>query len=430
MHVLVLGGYGLIGLSVVKRLLAEGHAVTGLGRDEALGKRLCPEAEWIEADLRDMGDEDAWRDIIGPAEVVVNAAGALQSGGRDNVPAVQDRAIRALIKACEAQGGRRFVQISAPGVSTASETDFYRSKAAADDALKSSGLDWTILRPGLVISPQAYGGTSLMRMLAAFPMIQPITLPDARIQTVSVDDVAAAVLLAVEARAIGVDADLVEPESHSLEDVTLAFRRWLGFPVPHAVWRVPLWMGKLMAKGADMAGHLGWRSPLRTTAFKVLETGVSGDPQVWREKTGQSPRALSETFRLLPSTVQERIYARMSLLFPVLLLTFSLFWAMSGIIGLVRWEAAAGVLDGVLPRGIVLSAVVLGGLVDIVIGVAALFRRWVRGAAFGAIAVSFGYLGAATIFVPGLWGDPLGPLVKILPALALALTVAAMVEKR
>ncbi|RFB01513.1 SDR family oxidoreductase [Parvularcula marina] len=430
MRVLVLGGYGLIGSSVTRRLLAAGHEVTGLGRDPGFGRRLIPEAAWFGADLRRMTASENWRDILSGVEAVVNAAGALQTGGQDDVSLVQEAAITAIIEACAEAGVSRFVQISAPGVSEKAETAFYRSKAGADAALKSSALEWTILKPGLVLSPQAYGGTSLLRMLAAFPWVQPIALDKSPVQTVHVNHVADAVLLAVEGGAVRIEADLVEEESHSLEDVVLAFRSWLGFSPPRAVIRVPRWLGGGVAKMADVAGHLGWRSPLRTTAMKVLDEGVRGDPAIWRAHTGREMSSLDASLRQLPSTIQERFYARMILLFPVLLLTFSVFWMVSGVIGLVRLEAASAVLAGAFPPALAKASVIGGGFADIAIGVSALFRRTVRGAAVAAIMLSLGYLAAATLFVPELWGDPMGPLVKIFPSLALALTVFVLTEKR
>ena len=65
-----------------------------------------------------------------------------------------------------------------------------RSKGDADAALCSSALDWVVLRPGLVLSPDAYGGTALLRAMAGMPWVQPIAFSGRPIQTVSVDDVA------------------------------------------------------------------------------------------------------------------------------------------------------------------------------------------------------------------------------------------------
>ena len=56
-----------------------------------------------------------------------------------------------------------------------------------------SHLPWFILRPTLVISSQAYGGTSLLRAAAALPVVGVRLFEDVPVQTVSVEDVAQAV---------------------------------------------------------------------------------------------------------------------------------------------------------------------------------------------------------------------------------------------
>ena len=106
------------------------------------------------------------------------------------------------------------------------------------------------------------------------------------------------------------------------------------------------------------------------------------------------------------------------------------FWLASGVIGIVRHEEAETVLAGrVAPE--MAQWLVGGGIVaDLLIAWGLLWRRWVRRAALGSVVVSLGYLAAGTWLTPELWADPLGPFVKVLPAMALALAVAALVEER
>ncbi|MEZ5937101.1 MAG: SDR family oxidoreductase [Hyphomonadaceae bacterium] len=431
MRVLVIGGYGLIGAAVVQALCAAGREVTGFGRNPDHGRRIAPQAGWVGGDLARFRSAADWAPVVAGFDAVVNASGALQDGARDDLRAVQTRAIAALVAACETAGVSRFVQISAPGAEADADTAFLRTKAAADEALRASSLSWTILKPGLVVGPGAYGGTALLRMLAAFPAIQPLTLAEANVQTVALEDVARAVCACL-ADEIPPRADygLVEPSVRSLEEITLAVRRWAGWPRPRAVWRLPGWAGAAVARLADLAGWLGWRSPLRTTALRSLRAGVTGDDAAWRQAGGFPLKTLEQTLAAMPSTLQERIYGRAALVFPLLVLTLSAFWIASGVIGLVRLDAAADVLDGAIEPGAARALALGGGVIDIAIGAALLWRRWTRGAAWGAVLVSLGYLVAGTWITPHLWADPLGPLVKIFPAMALALAVAALNEER
>jgi hypothetical protein len=261
--------------------------------------------------------------------------------------------------------------------------------------------------------------------------VQPIFLGDARVQTVCVDNVAQAVVQAIDrSNLTGRDFDLVEPEAHNLLSIVLGMRRWLGFPEPSAVLRVPKLAGQISGFLADVAGWFGWRSPLRSTALRVLTDDVVGDPRPWREATGQTLMSFGETLQALPSTRQERIFARTQLVFPFLVFGFSVFWILSGLIGLWRIPDAMRVIEGSFSGPTGMAAVVLGALADIAIGFGLLFRPMFVLACQAAIGVALAYLVMGTLFVPSLWADPLGPLVKILPVIGLALALIAMGEER
>ena len=90
-------------------------------------------------------------------------------------------------------------------------TAFLRTKASADAALRASGIDHVILRPALVVGPVAYGGTALLRALAAFPGVTPLVFGASRVRTVSVRAVADATSRAVSGEtASGSDLILAE----------------------------------------------------------------------------------------------------------------------------------------------------------------------------------------------------------------------------
>ncbi|MBF18927.1 MAG: NADH-ubiquinone oxidoreductase [Hirschia sp.] len=431
MNILVIGAYGLIGQSVCRELESAGHKVTGLGRSIQKGRMIIPQISWIGADLTHLNNPAKWeRHLIGQ-DAVINCAGLLQNGMSDNVSAVQFEAVKALVTACEETGLKKLVHISAPGVSEQSNTEFYQTKALADKCISASKLDWTILRPGLVIAPQAYGGTSLLRMLAAMPFLQPVMLADRQIQTVSVEDVADAVRRCVESSDFSRrDFDLVEDEGHGLREIVLIFRQWLGGGRPVAILSAPLWLGRLVGRVADLTGWLGWRSALRTTSLKVLELGVSGDAGPWREASGQVMKPLKQTMTALPATSQEKLYARAMLVFPLVLMLLSGFWIASGIIGLIRADAARAVLADTLPASMVNASVIGGGIGDIAIGAAMLFRPFCRLACVASIGLALCYLVGAALFAPHLWADPLGPMVKVFPAIGLALTILAIKPER
>lgn len=427
MRVLVLGGYGFIGLEASRRLIAEDHVVVALGRAAAHGQRVLPNAAWVSADIANLVTPESWAPFVRDVDAVINASGALQDGLRDNLSAVQDEAMRALFSACEQAGVKRVVHISAPGAREISAPAFYRTKAAADAALKASALNWTILRPGLVWGPTATGGTSLIRMLSAFPVIQPLVLAKSRVQMIDIDAVCEAILMCLETNSLDRrDIDLVDSTVHSLADLTLAIRKWHGFAAPIAILPVPSFIGAALARLGDAAGWLGWRTPLRTTSLLSLQSGVVGDAAP-SQAFGRD-NCFASALRKRPATRQDRLFPRMQLLLPLVVLGLSAFWIVSGAIGLAQTGEAASLLPGIGARAE--AVVIAGGIADIALGLALLWRPWARLAAFGMVALTAIYVIAGTWLAPQLWMDPLGPLVKPIPGAILALVCATMLEER
>ncbi len=431
MRVLLLGGYGLVGKEIGHALLQAGHEVVAAARNPDLGKRLLPGAIWFQVDLNNLIKSDDWTPLLKDCDAVINAAGALQSGGGDRLSVSQRDSLVSLVHACEQGGISRFLQISAPGASPDAETEFLRTKGEADAALAASTLSWVTLKPGLVLAPTAFGGTALLRTLAAVPGVQPLLLGTARFQCVGAREVAEAVLTCLEAPHINRQSyDLMESEAHSFQDLVLAVRRWLGFAPPRAVLNLPLFLGLAFARLADLAAVFGWRSPLRSTALKVMAKDVAGDPEPWRKASGQTMSGLGAILADLPSTRQERIFARHMLVFPLGVLVLSAFWLVSGLVALADAERAGLVLEPGMTSGQAQLFVYAGALVDLAIGCTLLFRRWFRLGCLLSITVSLGYLLLASLLVPALWLDPLGPLVKVLPATLLALYLAMLAEER
>ena len=430
LKVAVLGGYGLIGSACIQALKCAEFQVVGIGRSAEKARQCDGEIEWVIRDISTTS-ADEWKSILTGFDVVVNAAGALQDGAQDRVSAIHETAVKNI---CDALVGCRVrvVQISAAGVSEDASTEFFRSKARGDKILRNSGLDHVILRPTLVISPKAYGGTALLRAAAAMPVCGLHVSPDASMQTVSVADVAGAVVQAARGDiATGTQADLSEAGARTLGEVTRELRAWQGF----APWRFEITLPRVLVKvvgwGADLAGWLGWRSPLRSTALRVLEDGVAGQVEAWQDAGGQPFRALEETLAAMPAGVQERWFARLYLMLPMAVVCLALFWLSSGIIGFWQRAAAAEILTA---RGMAgwsgQTLVLLGCVADIAVGLGVLWRPTARVACYGMVLISLGYITGSVFWAGDLWADPLGPMVKVIPGIMLALMTGGLLEDR
>jgi len=432
----VLGAYGLIGSSCVRALLADGFDVTAVGRSRRAADRSglavagSGNLNWVFCDIARAGTGD-WAKIFRGADVVVNASGALQDGARDRLGQIHDTALQAMVAACDGQK-LRFVQISAAGVGPDASTEFLKSKWHGEEHLRRSTLDWVILRPVLVIGREAYGGTALLRAVAALPWIGPRVLGEVQVQTVALDDVAAAVAASARGEIPGgTEADLTEADSRSFAETLAALRAWLGYRPWRSTFGVPGWAMVPVVAVSDVLGWLGWRPPLRTSAVRSLENGITGDPAPWLAAGGQPCRALDRTLAGMPATAQERVFARAYLLCPLAIATLSAFWIATGLVAILSQDVAASILiRREVGEGLALGAVWAGAVTDIVLGMAVLVRSLVRPALLGMIALSAGYLLLATLLAPDLWRSPLGALVKVLPIIGLTLVPLGLLDER
>lgn len=396
-----------------------------MGRSQRLARGAD---EWVIGDIGQQSEAD-WERHLAEVDVVVNAAGALQDGARDSLTAIHETAVTRIAAVAKS---RRFVQISAAGVAEDASTEFMRSKARGDKIIAQSDMEWTILRPTLVIGANAYGGTALLRGVAGLPGVGPKVFTGSAVQTINLVERAEAVadcaLDRMPARQV---YDLTEPEKRGFGDTVDLTREWLGF-APFAVrLPVPTFVMSGVSMIADGLGWLGWRSPLRSAAVRTLAEGVQGDPTAWRAAGGRDFSALPKTLEQMQATLQERWFARMFLMMPLSIAILSLFWLLSGIIGLWQYDAAVSVLT---ERGFggtaAAAAVSLGALADMALGAAVLYRPWAKRACIGMILLALSYVAGASIFATDLWADPLGPLVKVLPSVGLALVAHGMLEDR
>ncbi|MFA3918613.1 SDR family oxidoreductase [Ruegeria hyattellae] len=428
-HVLVLGAYGFIGSAVVRALKQKGFRVTGLVRNPRVAARVLPGIPVRVAELRALTDAGLWSDLLSDVDVVVNCAGALQDGGGDDLETVHHLAIAALGFACAARN-IAVIQVSAVGADKDASTVFMQSKARGDAALRRSGVSLHLLRPGLVIGQSAFGGTALLRMLAAVPILQPLALGRAPIQCVGLPDLCRVIGEATDGRLRPGCYDLVEEAPRDLAEVVALTREWLGFGGARYVIESPGWLTNGLSRGADLLGHLGWRSPLRGTALAVLSDGVTGDPGPYAA-TGGRIRSLPKVYASQDCTRAERQAARLSLLMPLILTVLCVFWCLSGLIGLLHADAAADVLrQAGWGSSLAVASVLLWSFIDLALGAGLLLRRWAARTCLGQVLVSGAYLLVATFVVPELWADPLGPLIKILPAAMLSVVLYVLLEDR
>lgn len=226
MKIAVTGAFSYSGKYITHRLLAQGHEVITLTGhpdrpDPFQGKVKAYPLEFDEAALA--------RSLRG-VEVFYNTYWIRFDRG-DNT---QPRAVahtRTLVRAAQAAGVKRMVQISITNPSADSHLPYFSGKAANEAAVIESGMGYAILRPTVLFGKEDVLINNIAWLLRRFPFFGQIGDGQYRLQPVYVDDLAA---LAVEAGAQSEDLiwDAVGPDIFTFDELVRLVGESIGRPRP------------------------------------------------------------------------------------------------------------------------------------------------------------------------------------------------------
>lgn len=266
-EIAVVGGAGFLGRHVCAALQENGHRVRILSR-----RRGC-DARRIAA--------DAFRGC----DAVVNLVGIKREQGDQTFQAVHVDLVARLVEAMKGAGIRRLVHISVVGARPDPALPYHDTKYRGEELVRASGLDWTILRPGVI-----YGVgddllchlSLLLRTAPVFPIVNDGRAP---MMPVHAGDVANAVAAALERReSTGKTLDVVSADRLTLRDVVGRTAEALGLPVrilptPVALMKIPVGIME-----ATMSQPLSTRAQLA-----MLVEGLAGDPGPAEQVLGVAP---------------------------------------------------------------------------------------------------------------------------------------------
>jgi uncharacterized protein YbjT (DUF2867 family)/uncharacterized membrane protein YphA (DoxX/SURF4 family) len=426
MRVLVTGANGFIGARVVAALGAAGHEVVAAMRHPV---PTAGASATIACDFSRDVDPETWKPRLAGIDAVVNCAGILRETRTDTFQRVHIDAPLALFWACTTCGVRRVIQLSALG--EPEDGAFIASKQHCDRTLAELDLDWLVLRPSLVYSAAgAYGGTALLRALAALPGV--LIVPNGgmqRIRPLALEDLTDAVVAALAKPDLrGEIVELVGAETLTLRDYLLAWRQWFGLSAPY-ILATPGWL----TNASVAIGEASGRGPLSRVIANLLERGrigASTAPTHTAALLGRAPVTLAEALTRRPSQAQDLLQARWYSLRLLLLFSLVLVWLGSGIVGLLLPESSAAAQLAGWPPSLVYIAQLASSAADLVLGVLLLTGWRTRTVLALMLAMVVGYTVVIGMAAPAHWLDPFGGLLKNLAVMAVLISLLMLDERR
>lgn len=191
--ILITGATGFVGQHVVARIVAAGYEARCLVRP-AYKERQLPPGVRVHVAAGDLADVPALRVALHGVDTVIHLAAVWTERGGRTFESVNYQGTLDLIEAAHEVGAARMVFLSYPTADRNSAYAFLRSKGLAEEAVRLSGLDFTILRPSLVYGAGDGLTTNIAAMLKSVPLIVPIVGDgQTRFQPLWVQDLAACI---------------------------------------------------------------------------------------------------------------------------------------------------------------------------------------------------------------------------------------------
>lgn len=241
-RIVILGGTGFVGGTLVPRLAADGHSLLLLSRNRET-RRHSAVGRNVTTISADVYDPATLRKHIAGADAVINLVGILSEGGRHTFQRAHVELTRLIIEACQSTNVHRLHQMSSlkagQGLSK-----YLRSRGEAEALVKASTLDWTIYQPSTIFGPGDGLVTRFDKLLRMAPVV-PLPRPRAKMAPVYVGDVAEAMARSVANPAISAvrTFELYGPETWTLIDIVRAIRdargrRRIVIPMPDSLGRL------------------------------------------------------------------------------------------------------------------------------------------------------------------------------------------------
>ncbi len=260
--ILIAGGTGTLGTRVVRLLASRGLSIRILTRDIARAENVKSDlVEVMQGDVRDLPSVQRAMEGV---DTVISAIQGFQGPGNGTPRTVDYEGNRNLVGAARSAGVNHFIFVSIYGAASDSPMELCRMKFLAEQELKASGLEWTIIRP-----------TPLMEtwsMVVGEPLVKTgktriFGRGENPVNFISADDVARFVELAVVDPAMrGVLVDVGGPENLSMDRFVEAFK-----PVRNkasSVSHVPLPMMRAMSV---------MMRPINPSLARMIRAGVLMD---------------------------------------------------------------------------------------------------------------------------------------------------------
>ena len=264
MKIAITGGSGFIGAHLANQLLAEGHEILVLSRSE---RQPNAGAKFVPTDLP---DTEVLREAFAGCDAVAHCAGINREIGDQTFRKVHIRATLSVVKAARQAHVRKIVLMSFLRARPNCGSAYHESKWTAEEIVRASGIDYTVLRAGMVHGLGDHMLDHLSHALHTFPFFAMVGFKEKGIRPLAIEDLIAVLSASLVAgRLSRSTVAITGPEEIYLSEAVRRVARVTG----NHVWMLPapVWIHQILA----CIWELTMKVPLAAQAqIRILSEGV------------------------------------------------------------------------------------------------------------------------------------------------------------
>ena len=180
MRIAITGANGFVGTHLTHRLESEGHELV------LISKRRRKDDARVVAD--DLSDVSVLRELFRGCKVVAHCAGINREIGTQTYKRVHVQGTRNVVEAAKAAGVEKIVLMSFLRARPDCGSSYHESKWEAEEIVRNSGLDYTIIKAGVIYGLGDHMLDHLSHALHTFPVFATVGLKEKSVRPLAVED--------------------------------------------------------------------------------------------------------------------------------------------------------------------------------------------------------------------------------------------------
>lgn len=287
-RVFMTGATGFVGSNILTAL--GNRPVRALVRDRQSGSPVAgPNVEVVTGDVT---KPETMRGAMDGCEAVIHLVAIISEEGGATFDGVIRQGTVNVVAEAQRAGVARFIQMSALGTRNDPRFGYFEAKWQAEQSVERSGIPWTIFRPSVIFGPGDEFITTLAKLVKSAPVIPVVGSGQSKFQPVSVREVAAAFVRALDDPATAYRTyDLGGGKTYTYEEMLDVISRQLGLNKPKI--HVPTAMMSTVVKLSSPLPK-GLRPPVTSEQLKMLAIDNSTNRSSVSELVGSPPIRLED----------------------------------------------------------------------------------------------------------------------------------------